>query len=191
MKKLVSIPAAVAVAALVAVGVAEAQKPVVQLAPSPPGSLALANVPRGVLKNLAPLTTQQKLALIKPAQGAAPTERDLDSPIRINLRSPYPSPNAYLISYGNLGIDPSYEPPELLVSGDASGASQSNTSVRIVFRAEPSLTYLVDCGVRPGGSATSTFFTTVSTLKDDRETARLPATTAPPPDGHLSFVVRK
>ena len=182
--------AIIAVSALAALGVAQAQKPFVQVAPIPHGEVGLLTVPHGALKDVAPLTVPQKVALIKTVtKSTEPAE--LDAPLHLDVRAPYLNANTYMASYGQLGIDPSFEPPELLMRGDTTGALQSATFAKVVFRAEANRTYLVDCAVRPGGSVTTTFYSTLSTSREGAAIQTAPATSAPPPDGHLTFVARK
>lgn len=184
-----------AVALTAVSGIALAQKPyqpVQPIAPVVPGAPSL---PPNVFKTLKPLTASQKLSLVKPSAGAAPTERDLEAPIRLGVRSPYIDANTYLTAYGNVAWNPFFEPPELHVrSADAS------TFAALYFRAAPSLTYLVDCPVKGNGGGSAARFTT----ELDIVPAAPPPSTGPvfsgatatssveaPADNHLTFVVRK
>jgi hypothetical protein len=176
-------------------GIAFAQKPYIPIQPVSPLSPAAPPLPANVFKSLRPLSPTQKLALVKPPKGAAPTERDLDAPIRLGVRTPYIDANTYLTAYGNLGYNPFFEPPELHIRG-----SDPGTFAALHFRAAPERTYLVDCPVKGNGAtATARYASEIDIMPATTPPGTGPAFSGPtttasaaePPDDHLTFVIRK
>lgn len=152
-------------------------------APTPLPESASSKVSTSSIKQVRPLSAPQKLNLLKSPTGPIPAEQNLDAPIRLDARTPYVDPNHYLSAY-DCGFNPFFEPPEILVRGGPSAAT-------VYFRAEPGRTYLVDCSMDPGSSSQ---FTTRVSGKVTMTGAAVPgpsATISPPPDRHLTFVVRK
>jgi hypothetical protein len=167
-------------------GVAFAQK---SIPAQPVAPISVPALPNPVFKSLKPLTNQQKLTLVKPAKGATPTERDLDAPTRLSVRTPYIDANHYLEAYGAVGYSPVFDPPQLHLRDPS-----SSTFASLHFRAEPERTYLVDCPVTGNGGGTTGRYSTEVWSPSTVTGVAGPTTTTsvePPPDGHLTLVVRK
>lgn len=156
---------------------------VTQLSPQ-----ALAALPHGVFRGLAPLANGEKVTRVKAILGGSPTEADLGGPWRLNVRAPYVGPQAYLNVSGWSHYAPQYDPPELLLGPNPEGTLASS-SAALVFQADASKAYLLDCQVRGGHG----FRTQLTVTVPDSATAIVDdsATSTPPSDGHLTAVVRR